>query len=78
MKNPIKSMSGNMWAALRQARRLDCTFLSETACRTRRTTNALISRGLLERFNDSIGCYVITDLGRMVCDAFTEGQESVR
>lgn len=64
-------MSGNMWALLRLLRDAPqwCYEIR------RQTRDALESRGLSEYRG---GCIHITDLGRRVCDAYTEGQESVR
>lgn len=72
-RNPIKSMSGNQWARLREYRnghRRSYYILDAT-------DKALLSRGLVEMMPRGI-IHKITDLGRMVCDAYTEGQESTR
>jgi hypothetical protein len=78
-RNPIKSMSGNMWHALRELRRcglIDLVFSDHVASQA--TWADLKSRGLaMDPESKAMpGVFVeITDLGRMVCDAFTEGRE---
>ncbi len=59
-------MSGNMWARLRELRDQTSIVIHRD-----RTQEALMCRGL-SNWNG------LTELGRMVCDAFTEGQESVK
>lgn len=74
-KNPILSMTGNMWARLRRWKAGE--WGTERRGSTMSTTDmALTSRGLLEE--TATACWGISDLGVMVCDAFTEGQESVK
>jgi len=76
-------MSGNMWAALRQIRK---SGIADTAASYYRgvsgkgTWLGLMSRGLVvDALPHMCGeLFEITPLGRMVCDAFTEGQESVK
>lgn len=64
-------MSGNMWALLRKIR--DKGGIKDD--KPSGTMDALFIRGLV--VHDGLSWWV-TDLGRMVCDAFTEGQESVK
>ena len=64
-RNPILSMSGNMWALLRACRSGDSRAWAAAKPSTRA---ALVYRNLML-------AGVVTDLGRMVCDAYTEGKE---
>lgn len=73
MKNPILSMTGNMWAALRRVRSIGLPVNMRPFASSLR---ALATRGLIRKRKD--GFFVMTNLGVMVCDAFTEGQESVK
>lgn len=83
-RNPIKSMSGNMWAALRELRAHVQPKIAPTGLfadgSKERTMLALSCRGLAS--HQSLGAegsqFWISPLGRAVCDAFTEGQGSVR
>lgn len=69
-------MSGNAWAALRAIRGVDGYIPHPTA-------GALVTRGLISHVGIGFSgpqpkprnIWAITDLGRMVCDAFTEGKE---
>ena len=70
-RNPVLSMTGNMWALLRLLR--DSGVRSDEL--RRGTRDALVYRGFAYY---GMGLTIITEHGMNVCDAFTEGQESTR
>ncbi len=73
MRNPVKSMSGNMWAALRKLRRHGGFEAHDRPCRT---LNALVSRGLAYNDVGGVQGYWISPAGELVADAYAEGQEA--
>ncbi len=74
-RNPVLSMSGNMWERLTKYR---SGALSRLARNKDRTDAALFDRKLIHvrAGNGFAAKFEITDLGRMVADAYHEGQES--
>lgn len=67
-RNPILSMTSNMWARLRAYHEGHGTGPVLDA-----TGNALRRRGLVKRL---MGHTVLTDSGRIAVDSYAEGQEA--
>lgn len=67
-------MSGNMWAELLKLRKRGKLHAKGAAPAT---LEALVTRRFAAADNrPALHLYRITDLGRMVADAYTEGQEA--
>lgn len=76
-RNPIKSMTGNMWSMLRKLRPLrGIGEMRMLGGGYQKTMSALCDRQLAVMARRDT--YKITALGCLVFDAFDEGQESVK
>ena len=78
MRNPVKSMSGNMWAGLLDLRKKEGGPVEGADSRMTRTLRALVKRGHAEvvKMSPLVYCYRITAQGKLVADAYAEGQEA--